>query len=168
MKSKPKKKLKVKPKKKLPAKKPVAKKAAKKKRVKTPKGGWAWIIRSCDPKMKSDGGFKWKARGIVKELPGRWSPISECGYGLHGCLYSQATGSAAWRYNIDDDWDFGKQKVIRRGWFLVCRVPAKEVVYIGSDKVKFPWCQVMERFPSKQDQKALAYLEKMDAKETSE
>lgn len=170
MKSKPKKKLKVKPKKKLPAKKPVAKKAAKKKRAKTPKGGWAWIIRSCTQKMRSDCNFKWLARGIVKEKRGRWNPEPICGYGLHGCTATQALGSGRWArdMNISSNYFYPGNRLKKSGWYLICRAPKDLVVRIGVDKVKFPWCEVMKRFPAEKEQLALAYLKKMDAKETSE
>jgi hypothetical protein len=79
------------------------------------------VLRTCDDKMQSRGGFQWPDSGPV-EAPD-WSPVKECGHGLHGWLW----GCGDWSLKAEGDniW-----------WVVVEVVKGKEIINLGG-KVKF-------------------------------
>ncbi len=81
----------------------------------------ALMLRTCHADMTSHGGFVWPESGPV-EAPD-WSPVAECGHGLHGLLWG-AGDYALLSSAYDARW-------------LVVEVDAAGVVDIGG-KVKVP------------------------------
>lgn len=138
-------------------KKKSPKKKIAKKETKTPPGGWLWIIRSCDHRMRAWGNFKWPSKGIVE--PKSWRADHDCGRGLHGVTQAQiAAGSSDHRQNIRTRWNKDCVRYTEVGFYLVCRVPKRRVRSIDTDKVKFPWCEVIAKFPAKFPETAKAFL----------
>jgi hypothetical protein len=85
-------------------------------------GSVAYMLRTCAADMSAYGGFVWPESGAAT-CPD-WSPVAECGNGLHGLLWGEGdpslTSSAG-----DAKW-------------LVCAVWAADAVSIGADKIKAP------------------------------
>lgn len=81
----------------------------------------AYLLRTCDPFMKSYGGFRWPEKGLV-EAPD-WNPDLKCRNGLHGWLWGEGDGRLG-------DWSPGAR-------WLVVEVDAASVVDLGG-KVKVP------------------------------
>jgi hypothetical protein len=80
-----------------------------------------YVLRGCDPDLKSKNGFQWPASGRVAAPD--WDPEPKCGNGLHGFLRGEGDASLA---PSDDS-----------ARWLVVRVRESECVdLIG--KVKFP------------------------------
>jgi len=79
------------------------------------------VLRTCNAGLTSHGGFKWPESGPVAAPD--WSPVPECGSGLHGFLWGEGDGTLA-KWGTDAKW-------------LVVRVLAAEVVNLDG-KVKFP------------------------------
>jgi hypothetical protein len=76
--------------------------------------------------MTSRNGLKWKKRGEV--VAPDWSPVKECGQGLHGLLWGEGDGSLL-NYEPDARW-------------LVVAVNDNAIVDLGG-KVKFPKGEVI-------------------------
>ena len=79
------------------------------------------VLRTCRADFSSYGGFVWPASGPV-EAPD-WSPVPECGNGLHGWLWGEGDGSH-------------EVKEPGAKW-LVVEVAEESIVDLGG-KVKFP------------------------------
>ena len=84
------------------------------------------VLRTCNEKLQSYGGFQWPAKGPV-EAPD-WMPTTDCGDGLHGFLWGEGEGQLA-------DWT-------ETAKWLVVRVVAADVIDLGG-KVKFPRGEVV-------------------------
>jgi hypothetical protein len=84
------------------------------------------VLRTCDKDLRSYGGFQWPESGPV-EAPD-WSPVAECGHGLHGLLWGEGASSLL-KWNADAKW-------------LVVAVDAATIVDLGG-KVKFPRGEVV-------------------------
>ena len=57
---------------------------------KIPKGK-VLVLRTCDSKRQSRGGFQWPKSGLVNAPD--WKPTKECGSGLHGLLWGLGDGT---------------------------------------------------------------------------
>ena len=79
------------------------------------------VLRTCDAKMQSRGGFVWPRRGPVSAPD--WDPSPTCGGGLHGLLWGEGVG-ARLSWAPDARW-------------LVVAVEADQIVDL-TGKVKFP------------------------------
>ena len=84
------------------------------------------VLRTCNEKLQSYGGFQWPAKGPVKAPD--WMPTTDCGNGLHGFLWGEGEGQLA-------DWT-------ETAKWLVVRVVAADVIDLGG-KVKFPRGEVV-------------------------
>ena len=84
-------------------------------------GSIVYMLRSCEPDRSSHNGYVWPELGAA-ECPD-WSPVQECGNGLHGLLWGEG--------------DAGLTHQDRQGVWLVCAVWAADVVELGA-KVKVP------------------------------
>ncbi len=84
----------------------------------------SWMIRTTDANGRSYNEFEWPREvGAVVTCPD-WSPVAECGYGLHGLL--DGIG----------DWSLLSDSPAALWW--VVGVMRAEVVDIDDDKVKVP------------------------------
>src|SRR5579871_4033557 len=83
------------------------------------------ILRTCDSKMRSYGGFVWPKSGRV-EAPD-WKATTECGNGLHGFLNGEGDGSLA---------SFDPDAIWIAAWV------EKSLIIDLDGKVKFPWAEV--------------------------
>ena len=81
------------------------------------------VLRVCHADMSSSRGFVWPAAGPV-EAPD-WSPVAECGHGLHGWLWGAGDISASDAHRRDG------------AKWLVVEVEADSLVDLAG-KVKFP------------------------------
>ena len=79
------------------------------------------VLRTCAPDKTSYGGFVWPESGPVAAPD--WSPVAECGKGLHGLLWGEGEGALV-SWEDDARW-------------LVVEVEAASIVDL-SGKVKFP------------------------------
>jgi len=79
------------------------------------------VLRTCNADLTSHGGYQWPASGEASAPD--WSPIAECGHGLHGLPWGEGDGGLL-------DWSDEAK-------WLVVDVPDETVVVIGR-KVKFP------------------------------
>jgi hypothetical protein len=86
--------------------------------------GMALVVRVCTEQLTSHGGFQWPASGPVSAPD--WSPVAECGQGLHGWLWGQGDYSVASETRQD-----------RKAKWLVVEVKASDLVNING-KVKYP------------------------------
>ncbi len=59
------------------------------------------VLRTCDKNLRSYSNFQWPESGPV-EAPD-WSPVAECGQGLHGFAWGEGDGSLA-RWEPDARW----------------------------------------------------------------
>ena len=84
------------------------------------------VLRTCFANMTSHGGFRWPESGPVAAPD--WSPVAECGRGLHGLLWGEGDGSLL-------DWSDDAR-------WLVVEVPAGSTVDLAG-KVKFPRGEVV-------------------------
>jgi hypothetical protein len=81
------------------------------------------VLRTCKANLTAYGGFKWPAEGPVAAPD--WSPVAECGNGLHGLLFGEGNGGLV-SWETDAKW-------------LVVEVLASEIVKLDEgQKVKFP------------------------------
>ena len=97
------------------------------------------VLRTCDDDMKSHGGFQWPESGPV--VAPDWSPVKECGKGLHGWLWGSG------------DWSL-KQKA-EPIWWVVVEVDSSGIIdLIG--KVKFQTGNVVAR--SRKWNEAMAFI----------
>ena len=80
-----------------------------------------YVLRTCNADMTSYGGFVWPEHGPVTAPD--WSPIAECGHGLHGALMGVGDGSLL-SWDTDAKW-------------LVVEIDANTYVDLKG-KVKFP------------------------------
>ena len=80
-----------------------------------------YVLRTCLADMTSYGGFVWPEHGPVTAPD--WSPIAECGHGLHGALMGEGDGSLL-SWDTDAKW-------------LVVEIDANTYVDLKG-KVKFP------------------------------
>lgn len=55
------------------------------------KPGEALVLRTCNSKLRSFGGFQWPKSGPVSAPD--WEPTTECGNGLHGLLKGEGNSS---------------------------------------------------------------------------
>jgi hypothetical protein len=90
-------------------------------------GELVYVLRSCKADGTSRGGFRWPDSGEVSAPD--WSPVAECGGGLHGL-----PGGVG-------DWSLTALSDPTSKWYVVA-VPAESVVEIGG-KVKFPRGEVV-------------------------
>jgi hypothetical protein len=90
-------------------------------------GELVYVLRSCKADGTSHGGFRWPDSGEVSAPD--WSPVAECGGGLHGL-----PGGVG-------DWSLTALSDPTSKWYVVA-VPAESVVEIGG-KVKFPRGEVV-------------------------
>ena len=88
-------------------------------RVGTP--GTVLILRTCDSKLQSYGGFQWPESGVV--VASDWTPSAQCGNGLHGLLWGEGDGGLL-RWTPEARW-------------LVIEVPEGSTIDLAG-KVKFP------------------------------
>ena len=83
------------------------------------------VLRVCDSKGESHGGFVWPLdSGATVKAPD-WNKRAECGNGLHGWLYGQGDHACT------DRWQSADAK------WLVVEVESDSIVALGG-KVKFP------------------------------
>ena len=78
------------------------------------------VLRACRSDLTSRDGFSWKNKCV--KAPD-WSPVPDCGSGLHGWLNGQGDPDV-WDHRDDDKW-------------LILAVKTATIVDLG-DKVKFP------------------------------
>jgi hypothetical protein len=98
-----------------------------------------YLLRSCAADMTAWGGFLWPREGYV-EAPD-WNKRPECGHGLHGLRMGLGDAGLL-------SWD-------EAAVWLVCAVDARELVEIGTGKVKAPRAWVLFAGPR---QDAAAHL----------
>jgi hypothetical protein len=121
---------------KTPAKKPAKERAAK---ADTPAPETVLVLRTAAADGSSYNGFRWPESGPV-EAPD-WSPVAECGQGLHGWLW----GHGDWSLKCKDD---------DARWIVVEVVKADVIDLDG--KVKFPRGVVLATFGHWRD--AMAFI----------
>ena len=99
------------------------------------------VLRCCRADMTSHGGFRWPESGPV-EAPD-WSPIAECGQGLHGWLWGEGDVTAAgnvhelpdarWlvvRVLVADIVDLHGKVKYQRGEVVLCGTASEATDYI--------------------------------------
>ncbi len=100
----------------------------------------ALVLRVCDAKLRSYGGFQWPSSGSVEASD--WDPTPECGRGLHGWLFGEGDLGVAQGVSDEDS------------VWLVVEVEKDTLVDIGG-KVKFPRGEVV--FAGPRDE-AITYI----------
>ena len=69
--------------------------------VPTPAEFKAYILRTCDSRLRSYNDFRWPESGHVAAPD--WRATKECGHGLHGFLWGEGDGSLA-SFDLDAKW----------------------------------------------------------------
>ena len=87
------------------------------------------VLRCCRADMTSHGDFRWPESGPVEATD--WSPVAECGQGLHGWLWGEGDVTAA-----------GDVHGLPDARWLVVRVLLADIVDLGG-KVKYPRGEVV-------------------------
>jgi hypothetical protein len=104
--------------------------ATKKKATEQPKT--ALVLRCCGPDMSSQNGFVWPGAGGDAVAPD-WSPVAECGAGLHGWLYGQGDhGCSDYYMNAGAKWldvEVEESSIVMLGG--KCKFPRGTVRFVG-------------------------------------
>jgi hypothetical protein len=97
----------------------------------------ALMLRTCEPDMTSYDGFRWPESGEV-EAPD-WSPVAECGRGLHGLLWGEGDAQllrsgpdVRWLVvEVDEDLvvDLGGKVKVPRGVVVACGTRDEAIAY---------------------------------------